>query len=121
MKKDLTKIFIDETYSKPPLRNYPTNRTKIKSIDYTWSSDLLNMNDYGMKNKKGYRYFLVVNDNISKIVWTIPLKNKYAESITDAISQLIKTSRRKPNLLETDDGKEYVIESFERVFGQSLL
>ena len=26
MKKDLTKIFIDETYSKPPMENYPTKR-----------------------------------------------------------------------------------------------
>ena len=55
MKRDLTKLFIDEIYSKPPLRNYPTNTTKIKSIDDTWSSDLLDMNDYGIKNNKGYR------------------------------------------------------------------
>ena len=33
-------------------------------------------------------------------------------SITDAFSQIIKTSRRKPNLLETDDGKEYVNKIF---------
>ena len=47
MKKDLTKIFIDEIHTKPPMRNYPTNKTMIKSIDDTWSSDLLDMNDYG--------------------------------------------------------------------------
>ena len=40
------------------------------------------------------------------------MKNKYAQSITDAFSQNIKTSRRKPNLLETDDGKEYVNKIF---------
>ena len=40
------------------------------------------------------------------------MKNKYAQSITDAFSQNIKTSRRKPNLLETDDGKEYVSKIF---------
>ena len=68
------------------------------------------MNDYGIKKNKGYRYILVVIDNFSKFAWTIPVKNKYAQSITDAISQNIKTSRRKPNLLETDDGKEYVNE-----------
>ena len=55
MKKDLTKIFIDEVYSKPPKKNYPSNKTIIKSIDDTWSSDLLDMNDYGSKNNKGYR------------------------------------------------------------------
>ena len=107
-----TKIFIDEIYSKPPMRNYPTNKTKIKSIDDIWSSDLLDMNDYGIKNNKGYRFILVVIDNFSKFGWTIPSKNKYAQSITDAFSQIIKTSRRKPNLLETDDGKEYVNKIF---------
>ena len=110
--KDLIKIFVDEIYSKPPMGNYPTNKTMIKSIDDTWSSDLLDMNDYGIKNNKGYRYILVVVDNFSKFGLTIPLKNKYAQSITDAFSQFIKTSRRKPNLLETVDGKEYVNKIF---------
>ena len=114
--KDLVKIFIDEIYSKPPKKNYPTNKTMIKSIDDTWSSDLLDMNDYGIKNKKGYRYILVVVDSFSKFGWTIPLKNKYAQSITDGFSQIIKTSRRKPNLLETDDGKEYV----NKIFSEDL-
>ena len=112
MKKDITKIFIDEIYSKPPNKIYPTNNTIIKSIDDTWSSDLLDMNDYGPKNNNGYRYILVVIDKFSKFGLTIPLKNKYAQSITDAFSQIIKTSRRKPNLLETDDGKEYVNKIF---------
>ena len=103
-KYDKIKIFIDEIYSKPPLRNYPTNKTIIKSIDDTWSSDLLDMNDYDPKNNRGYRYILVVRSIFSKFGGTIPLKNKYAQSITDAISQIIKTSRRKPNLLQTDDG-----------------
>ena len=116
MFKDETKIFIDEIYSKPPKKNYPTNKTIIKSIDDTWSSDLLDMNDYGIKNNKGYRCILVVIDNFSKFGWTIPVKNKYAQSITDAFSQIIKTSRRKPNL-ETDDGIEYV----NNIFNEFLI
>ena len=112
VKRDLTKIFIDEIYSKPPHKKYKTNKTIIKSIDDTWSSDLLDMNDYGIKNKKGYRYNLVVVDNFSKYGWTIRLKNKNAQSITDAFSQIIKTSRPKPNLVETDDGREYVNKLF---------
>ena len=120
-KRDLTKIFIDEIYGKPPLRNYPTNKTIIKSIDDTWSSDLLDMNDYSIKNNKGYRYILVVIDNFSKFGWIIPLKNKYAQSITDAFSQIIKTSRRKPNLLETDDGREYVNKIFNEFLNNNRI
>ena len=70
------------------------------------------MNDYGIKNNKGYRYISVVIDNFSKFGWAIPLKNKYAQSITDAFSQIVKSSKRKPNLVETDDGKEYVNKIF---------
>ena len=40
------------------------------------------------------------------------MKNKYAQSITDAFSEIIKSSNRKPNLLETDDGMEYVNKIF---------
>ena len=41
------------------------------------------------------------------------MRNKYAQSITDAFSEIIKSSNRKPNLLETDDGKEYVKKKFD--------
>ena len=66
MKRDLTKIFIDKIYSTPTKKNYPTNKTIIKSIDDTWSSDILDMNDYGIKNNRGYRYILVVVDKFRK-------------------------------------------------------
>ena len=73
------------------------------------------MNDYGLKNNKGYRYILVVIDNFSKFGLTIPVKIKYAQSIAESFSQIIETSRRKPNLLESDDGKEYVNKIFNEL------
>ena len=108
-KKYKTKIFFDENFSKPPKKDYPTNKTIIKSIDDTWSTDSSDMNDCVIKNNKCYRCNLVVIDNFSKFDWTIPLKNKDGQSITDAFSQILNSSKRKPNVLETDDGKEYVI------------
>ena len=36
------------------------------------------------------------------------IKNKYAQTITHEFSEVIKTLNRKPDLNETDDGKEYV-------------
>ena len=65
-KKDKIMTFVDEVHIKPPLRNYPRNKIMIKSIDVTWFSDLLDMNDYGSKNNREYRYILVVIDNFSK-------------------------------------------------------
>ena len=72
------------------------------------------MNDYSPEKIKGYIYLLVVIDNFSKFAWLLLLKNKYAPSITDAFSQIIKTSKRKPYLLETDDGEEYVNRTFHQ-------
>ena len=73
----------------------------IKSIDNTWSSDLLDINDYSPPNNKGYRYILVVIDYFSKYGWTRPLKMKYGQSITDAFSEIIEKSGRSTSLLET--------------------
>ena len=46
MKKDLIKVFIDEIYSKPPIKNYPTNKIVYNYIDEIWSIDLADMIDY---------------------------------------------------------------------------
>ena len=74
MKKDLTKIFIDEIYSKPPRKNIPTNKRIYNHIDEIWSIDLADMVDYKVSNNKGYRYIFSVIDNFSKYLWAIPLK-----------------------------------------------
>ena len=80
-----TKIdtFINEIYFKAPNKNYLTNKTFVKYIDETWSSDLIDMNDYGTENNRGYRYILTVIDNFSKFAWTVPLKNKLSQTIKD--------------------------------------
>ena len=75
------KIFINEIYSKPAKKNYVTNKTDIYYIDDIWSLDILDLKDYGPENNRGYRYVLVVIDNFSKYGWTVPLKNKNAQTI----------------------------------------
>ena len=77
------KIFINEIYSKGPKRYYATNKTNVYYIDDIWSLDILDLKDYGPKNNRGYRYVLVIIDNFSKYGWTVPLKNKNAQTIKD--------------------------------------
>ena len=107
MKRDLTKIFVDEIYSKPPLRNYPTNKIVYNSIDEIWSIDLVDFSDYKTSNNKGFRYIFIVIDNFSKYLWAIPLRNKYSQTITNEFSKIITTSKRKPLKLESDRGTEF--------------
>ena len=63
MKKDLTKIFLEEIYSKPPKKNYETNKVLYNHIDEIGSTDLADMIDYKISNNKGYRYIFVIIDN----------------------------------------------------------
>ena len=107
------KIFINEIYSKPPKRNCATNKTDIYYIDDIWSLDILDLYDYGPKNNRGHRYVLVVIDNFSKYAWTIPLKNKNAITIKDSFENILLSSKRKPNLFETDRGKEFYNNIFQ--------
>ena len=113
MKRDLTKIFVDEIYSKPPLRNYPTNKIVYNSIDEIWSIDLADFSDYKTSNNKGFRYIFIVIDNFSKFLWAIPLKNKYSQTITNEFSNIITTSKRKPLKLESDRGTEFYNSIFQ--------
>ena len=107
------KIFINEIYSKPPKKYYPTNKTDVYYIDDIWSLDILDLKDYGPKNNRGYRYVLVIIDNFSKFGWTIPLKNKNAQTIKDSFENILTNSKRKPNLIETDRGKEFYNNIFQ--------
>ena len=106
------KIFIDEIYTKPPRKNYETNKFVYKGIDDTWSSDLVVMTNHNVENNKGYKYILVTIDNFSKFLWTIPLKTKIAQNITNEFQNMIKTSKRTPKNLHTDRGTEYYNKNF---------
>ena len=90
------KIFINEIYSKPPERNYPTNKTDVYHNDDIWSLDILDLKDYGPENNRGYRYVLVITDNFSKIF----------------LFELIKIFS-KINLIENDRGKEFYNNIFQ--------
>ena len=100
------KIFINEIYSKPPKKYYATNKTDVYHIDDIWSLDILDLKDYGLENNRNYRYVFVIIDNFSKFGWTIPLKNKNAQTIKDSFGNILTNSKRKPNLIESDHGKE---------------
>ena len=113
------KIFINEIYSKPPKRNYATNKTDVYFIDDIWSLDILDLKDYGPENSRGYRYVLVIIDNFSKYGWTVPLKNKNAQTIKDSFENILTSSKRKPNLIESDRGKKFYNNIFQNFLNKN--
>ena len=113
------KIFIDEIYSKPPKKKYVTNKTDVYYIDEIWSLDILDLKDYGPGNNRGYRYVLVTIDNFSKYGWTVPLKNTNAQTIKDSFENILISSKRSPNLIETDRGKEFYDNNFQDLLNKN--
>ena len=111
MTQKIIKIFINEIYSKPPNRNYATNKIDVYHIDGIWSLDILDLKDYGPENIKGYRYVLVIRDSFSNFGWTIPLKNKNA--ITKKTFSKILIKVQKDHLTYS---KNIVIEDFLTIF-----
>ena len=110
------KIFIVEIYSKPPRRNYPTNKIRYNHLDETWSIDLADMIDYKISSNKGFRYIFINIDKFSKYLWATALKNKYSQTIANEFSNILTTSKRSPLKIESDRGTEF----FNFIF-QSLL
>ena len=113
MTQENIKIFINEIYSKPPKKKFSTNKTNVYQIDDIWSLDILDLKDYGPENSRGYRYVLVTIDNFSKYGWTIPLENKNAQTIKDSFENILISSKRKPNLIETDRDKGFYNNIFQ--------
>ena len=114
-KKELNKIFIDEIYSKPPMRNYLANKTVYNHFDEIWSMDLADMIDYKNSNIKRYRYIFVIFDNFFNYLWCVPLKNKNSQTITKEFSKTLTTSERSPLKLESDTGKEWYNSIFQKL------
>ena len=112
-KKVNIKIFIDEFYSKPPIKNYSTNKIVYMHIDEIWSIDLADFLDYKISNNKGFRNTFVIVDFFSKHLWAIPLKNKFSQTITNEFSIIITTSKRKSLRIESDRGSVFYISIFE--------
>ena len=115
IKKDITNIFVDEIYSKPPLRNYPTKKIIYNHIDEIRSIDLADMIDYKTSNNKGFRYIFIIIDNFSKYLWAIPLKNKNSQTITNEFSNILTKSKRSPLKLESDRGAEWYNSVFQNL------
>ena len=93
---------MNEIYSKPPKKNFATNKTDVFFVDKIWSFDILNLKDYGPENNREYRHVLVLIDNFPKYGWTVPLKNNGAQTIINCFEKFLISSKISPKLLERD-------------------
>uniref|UniRef100_A0A158P4L6 Integrase catalytic domain-containing protein n=1 Tax=Tetranychus urticae TaxID=32264 RepID=A0A158P4L6_TETUR len=93
-------------------RNFRLRRKKfdrlpvlVDRIDEQWQADLMDMT-YWSKQNDGFVHLLVVIDILSRFAWVQPCKDKSASTIINAFSEIL-ASGRKPEKLQTDQGREF--------------
>ena len=64
---------------------------------------------------RGYRHVAVVIDNFSNYGRTVPLK------IKDSLENIATTSKRKPDLIESDLGSEFVNRTFSDLLNKNKI
>ena len=88
-------------------------------MDFRYSLDILDVKDYGPENHRKYRYVLVTIDIFSKLGWTTPLKNKNPQTMKDTFEKILIGSKRIPNIIESDRGKEFYNNIFQDLLNKN--
>ena len=79
--------------------------------DECWSIDLIDRSSLSKYNKN-YKFIFTIIDNHTKYAWAIPLKDKSGNSTTTALKSLIEKTKRKPDKIWSDRGKEFYNKTF---------
>ena len=98
-------ILSDELH-KPRKINFERRKVISNNIDHIWGIDLITMIKYSKQNKN-YKYILTVIDFFSKYSWCYPLKSKKSEEIINSFKDIFKKSKRKPTMIQSDEGTEF--------------
>ena len=81
-------------------------------IDEIWAVDLVDMRTFSEWNK-GVKYLLMVIDLFSNYGWIKPLRDKRSETVSKAFDEMFETSKRKPKILWSDKGSEFISKHFK--------
>lgn len=95
-------------------KNFLRRKVILKGIDDLFQADLVEMILFKHENKN-YKYILTVIDCFSKFAWGIPLKDKTAIEVTNAMKNIFNSSGRIPKNLQTDLGKEFYNKIFKNL------
>ena len=99
------------TLHKPVQHCFSRSKVVVGGIDVQWQADLADVSSLASKNQ-GIKYLLTCIDIFSKYAWVIPLTCKTGKALVAAFKDILK-SNRKPLVLQTDQGKEFVNASFQ--------
>ena len=107
---DKKKEIAKEIFS-PIIKMFDRIQIQTHVKDECWSIDLIDRSSLAKYNKN-YKFIFTIFDNHTKYAWAIPLKEKSGKSTTIAFKKLIETSKRKPQKVWSDRGKEFYNTTF---------
>jgi len=61
------------------------------------------------------KYLLSVIDVFSRYAWVEPLKNKNTATITEVMNKIIGDMKPKPEIINCDNGSEFISSSFKKM------
>jgi len=93
-------------------KTFPTLKIISIGFDYQWQADLVDMQQHSKVNDD-YKYLLTVIDIASRYAWVRPIKDKTAITVKNAFQSIIDEGR-KPKLLQTDSGSEFISAVFQK-------
>jgi transposase InsO family protein len=99
------------TVHQPYRSKFIRNPIVSKNIDHNWHADLVEIRT--PESNDGYKYILMIIDNLSKYGWAEKLKSKKSETVKRAFQKILQGSKRKPKILSTDAGTEFTNASFK--------
>jgi len=104
------------TYTKfqHPKTKFARNPVVSKHINHIWFSDLIYIK-YPNHND-GYKYILLVIDNLSKKGYAQPIKNKTQDTIKRAFLDIFNDSNAIPSIIITDPGPEFTNDAIKLLF-----
>ena len=112
--KELTQrekqILADELH-KPFRKPKQLRKINFRSKDNIWNADLVMM-----PPEDEYKYILTVLDGYTRYAWAVPLKHKDGLTVSNAFKDIMKKSKRRPNKLFVDQGKEFYNEHMYKLF-----
>ena len=114
LKRDIIETFFDEIYSRPPRKNYPTEKRIYEHIDEIWYFDLADMIDYITSNNKDIRYIFIIIEKFSKNAWCVLLKTIIAQTIAQEFSNNPTTSKRSPLKIQSNRTAEFYTSMFQK-------
>ena len=105
------------TLHKPARKRFKRNHIVVSGPGVQLQADLVDMQHFAEVND-GFKYILTVIDVFSKVAHAVPLKDKSADSILNALTLIFKKTR--PTRLQTDRGKEFKNEKIEAFCRQQV-